>query len=58
MNKLGLFDSSRKLVLIYAIGLVISIYLKLLISDQTSDVAGLKFNLGTKQAHSQNFNVS
>jgi len=46
MDKLRLIDSSRKLVSICAISFVISLYLILQISVQTSDVTGLNFSLG------------
>jgi hypothetical protein len=43
-----LIDSSRKLISIYTISFVISLYLTLLICVQTFDVIGVKKTKGTK----------
>jgi hypothetical protein len=48
MDYLGLIDSSRKLVFIYSISFIISLYLIFLIGVQTSDVTGLKLVTGSK----------
>ena len=42
MEKLGLIESSRKLVSIYAISFVVSLCLIIIISNQTLDVTGTK----------------